>query len=390
MSVGIGRSITLSVLAPIGRELGLMEIQIGLISALTAMMFFFGGPYWGRRSEVIGRRKVMIIGLVGYGVTNLMFAMVVDAGLAHMLPILLVYPLMIILRMAFAGIASGMFPASQSYVAATTSPEERTSGIGLLNSAFGLGSILGPAMGSALVLVSLLAPMYVAAVLALICAVATWRYLPETPLRMAPPGVKKLHYTDLRMRPFMFIGFCTSYIMTTVHQVGAFYFQDLLHLNAAETAYRVGIALALMAVVSMAAQFLLIRPFRLTPRTLLRYGSPVIVIGLLVILLSSTLNWLLAGMVLVGFGLGFCQPGNASAATLKVQPHEQGGLGGIMMAANSVGFALGPLLGSALYHIKPQLPFAVALLMFVGITGYVMWLRIPDPGEYRPQTGDSV
>jgi len=383
LSVGIGRSVTLAVLAPIGRELGLMEIQVGLISALTAAMFFFGGPFWGRRCESMGRRKVMIIGLIGYAVTTLMFAAVVEAGLHGWMPILLVYPLMLLTRMAFAAVASGVFPASQSFVVATTSPQERTSGIALQNAAFGLGSILGPAIGGAMVLISLIAPLYVAALVALISAALIWMFLPEPPVRLAPPGVKKLHFTDPRIRPFLIINFFLSYVMATVHQVGGFYFQDVLHLTAAQTANRVGIALALMAVVTMGAQFLIIRPFRLTPKTLLRFGAPSVLAGVAVLILSSTLVPLLTGMVLVGLGLGFAQPGNAAAASLKVAPYEQGGLAGISMSAASLGFGLGPLLGATLYHSAPEAPFIVALAMMAGISCYVLWLSLPDPKEYK-------
>lgn len=383
LSVGIGRSVTLAVLAPIGRELGLLEIQVGLISAMTAAMFFFGGPFWGRRCESMGRRKVMIIGLIGYAITTIMFAAVVEAGLRSLLPLLIVFSLMLLTRMAFALVASGVFPASQSFVAVTTSPEQRTAGIALQNAAFGLGSILGPAIGGATVLISLIAPLYVAALVALVSAALIWLFLPEPPARLAPPGVKKLHFTDPRIRPYLIINFFSSYVMATVHQTGGFYFQDVLHLTAAQTASTVGIALALMAIVTMAAQFLIIRPFHLTPRVLLRFGAPSVMAGVAVLILSSTLIPLLVGMVLVGLGLGFAQPGNSAAASLKVAPYEQGGLAGISMSAGSLGFGLGPLLGAALYHFTPETPFIVALVMMAGITAYVMWLSIPEPKDYR-------
>ncbi|MEQ1888735.1 MAG: MFS transporter [Alphaproteobacteria bacterium] len=383
LSVGIGRSVTLAVLAPIGRELGLMEIQVGLISALTAAMFFFGGPFWGRRCESMGRRKVMIIGLIGYAITTIAFALTVEAGLHALLPILIVYPLMLITRMAFASVASGVFPASQSFVAVTTTPEERTSGIALQNAAFGLGSILGPAVGGAMVLISLVAPLYLAALVALISAALIWMFLPEPPQRVAPPGVKKLRFFDRRIRPYLIINFFTAYVMATVHQVGGFYFQDVLHLTAAQTARDVGIALALMAIVSMASQFLIIRPFNLTPKVLMRFGSPSVLAGVTVLIMSSTLIPLLIGMVLVGLGLGFAQPGNAAAASLKVAAYEQGGLAGISMSAASLGFGLGPLLGAALYHFAPEVPFYVAMVMMIGVTAYVFWLSIPDPNEYH-------
>ena len=163
LAVGIGRSVTLAVLAPIGRELGLLEIQIGAISTCTAIMFFFGGPFWGRRSEKMGRRPVMVIGFLGYGATTIAFAQVVEWGLTGTVTLLLIYPLMILTRVAFAALSSGVFPAAQAFVTTTTKVEDRTSGIALNSAAFGLGSILGPALGGILVYISLLAPLYVAA-----------------------------------------------------------------------------------------------------------------------------------------------------------------------------------------------------------------------------------
>ena len=123
-----GGSVTLAVLAPIGRELGLLEIQIGAISTCTAIMFFFGGPFWGRRSEKLGRRPVMVIGFLGYDAPTIAFAQVVEWGLTGTVTLLLIYPLMILTRVAFAALSSGVFPAAQAFVTTTTKVEDRTSG----------------------------------------------------------------------------------------------------------------------------------------------------------------------------------------------------------------------------------------------------------------------
>ncbi len=383
LAVGIGRSVTLAVLAPIGRELGLLEIQIGAISTCTAIMFFFGGPFWGRRSEKMGRRPVMVIGFLGYAATTVAFAQVVEWGLSGTVTLLLIYPLMILTRVAFAALSSGVFPAAQAFVATTTKAEDRTSGVALNAAAFGLGSILGPALGGVLVFISLLAPLYVAALLALICALMIWWLLPEPPRRPMPKGGKPLRFFDPRIRPQLLIGFCAAYTMATVHQVGGFYFQDVLGTTAAQTAQRIGMALAAMAIVSMGIQFLIIRPFKLRPKTLLRWGGPLTCAGGTVLLFAGSLWGLILGMVLAGMGLGMTMPGNSAAASLSVAPHEQGSLAGITMAANSLGFALGPILGTALYQIMPQIPYIVSLLISLGIAIYVFILPIPDPRDYK-------
>ena len=304
-------------------------------------------------------------------------------ALTATISLVVIYPLMIITRVAFAASSSGVFPAAQAFVTTTTRPEDRTAGVALNAAAFGLGSILGPALGGVLVYISLIAPLYVAAMLAFICAGLVWWLLPEPPRRPVPKGGKPLRFLDARIRAQLIIGFCASYIMATVHQVGGFYFQDILQIGAAETAQRIGIALAAMAVVSMGVQFLIIRPFKLKPRTLLRWGGPITVFGVTVLLFAGGLPELLIGMVLSGLGLGLTMPGNSAAASLAVSPHEQGSLAGIMMAGNSLGFALGPILGTALYQIVPQVPYIVALAISASVAVYVFCLKIPDPTDYR-------
>ena len=190
LSVGIGRSVTLAVLAPIGRELGLMEIQVGLISALTAAMFFFGGPFWGRRCESMGRRKVMIIGLIGYAITTLMFAAWSKPECMGLLPLLIVYPLMLLTRMSFAAVASGVFPASQSFVAVTTRPGRTHRGHcaaecrlwAWINIGSGGWRRHGADQPDRAALCG--------GVGGAVSAVLIWLFLPEPPTRVTPPGVR--------------------------------------------------------------------------------------------------------------------------------------------------------------------------------------------------------
>mgnify|MGYP001989458691 CR=1 FL=1 len=82
VAVGMGQTIVFAVLAPLGREVGLSEVQVGGIIAGSSIMFFFASPVWGRVSDRWGRRRVMLVGLFGYTAGTLVFASVFQAALA--------------------------------------------------------------------------------------------------------------------------------------------------------------------------------------------------------------------------------------------------------------------------------------------------------------------
>src|SRR5262249_60742154 len=101
------------------------------IFATSATLWVFVSPKWGRRSDVVGRRPVILIGLLGFALSMAMLATMIEIGLAKWLPVVAVYPLMVASRCLFALFGSGTGPASQAYVADRTTRAERTAGGGL-------------------------------------------------------------------------------------------------------------------------------------------------------------------------------------------------------------------------------------------------------------------
>src|SRR5262245_44816382 len=69
VSVGMGQSMLFSVLPPAARELGISPFQVSTIFATSASIWVFVSPAWGRRSDVAGRRAIIIVGLVGYALS---------------------------------------------------------------------------------------------------------------------------------------------------------------------------------------------------------------------------------------------------------------------------------------------------------------------------------
>ncbi len=85
MSTGMGQSLVFAILAPLGREVHLGELQITSIIALSALIFGLAAPHWGRLSDRIGRQPIMITGLVGYTVGTVLFTSVFYAGMTGLL-----------------------------------------------------------------------------------------------------------------------------------------------------------------------------------------------------------------------------------------------------------------------------------------------------------------
>ncbi len=103
MATGMGQSLVFAILAPLGREVHLRELQITSIIAVSALIFGLAAPRWGRTSDRIGRKPVIITGLVGYAVGTVCFASVFYAGLAGLLGGAALYGVLMVTRRCRAG-----------------------------------------------------------------------------------------------------------------------------------------------------------------------------------------------------------------------------------------------------------------------------------------------
>ena len=156
IAVGFGFTVLFAILGPLGREVGMSELQISSIIAASSLVVFLASPRWGRLSDRWGRKRVMVIGLFGYACGNLLFASVFHLTLIGALLPLTGYLLLMLTRVIHASVMSAIMPASSAYMADITSTATRTKGMGAVGAANNLGSILGPALGGLLAGVTLL------------------------------------------------------------------------------------------------------------------------------------------------------------------------------------------------------------------------------------------
>lgn len=360
----LGISILAPVLPPLMRELGLSELQGGLILTGSSIMWVIFSPWWGRRSDLSGRKPVMLLGLGGYALGVAIFAIVTQAGLDGVIAGATVTWLLLVGARLIVGVLfSAAGPAAQAWVADLSSGRQRTQAMGILASADGLATILGPALAALVVGFGLAAPIWLSALTPLLGLLLVWRLLPAAPA-MVQRGERapSLRISDPRLLPLLLVAFLVMAGLAVTQFTIGYLFQDRLGLDGVETARLVGLAVMASGVALLFAQMVLIQVFRLTPLTLLRLGIPLMFISLIALLPATDFAAMTLALVLMGLAVGMIMPGYRTAITFAVEPHEQGAAAGLANAVPGYSFIFGPPLGTALYGLNAASPYLVAAL----------------------------
>ncbi len=375
--IGLGQSMLFAILPPAAREIGLSPFQVSTIFASSAAIWVFVSPWWGRRSDRVGRRPIILIGLLGYALSMALLATMIKVGVAKLLPVMAVYPLMVASRCLFALFGSGTGPASQAYVADRTTRSERTAGVALVNAAMGLGETVGPGIGAALAALGLLTPLYLSAGLAVVSAAMIWLYLPEegAPHAHVVERPRKLSFRDPRVWPFLLVATSMQAVRATTVITLAFFLQDTLKLTSQQTVQYSGIGFVTLAVSGLFAQLILVQRFRPSARFMVRAGLPLMLAAFVLFAAGSSFVTYLLALVLLGLGIGLVRPGNAAAASLAVEPNEQGAAAGLVGGVSVIGNVFGPMLGTQLYQRWPIGPYLLNAVIMAGVFVYLLTNR---------------
>lgn len=375
MATAIGQSLVFAILAPLGREVNLAEVQITSIIAVSALVFALASPYWGRLSDRIGRKPVILIGLIGYTIGTVLFTSVFLAGLTGVLAGLSLYAVLLVARCSQSVIMSATSPSTTAYAADHTSPIERTAAMAKLGTANSLGMILGPAVSGALATLGLLAPLYFAGALAAGAALLVWWLLPAATSseRQSHVGRKKLRFLDARIRRFVLTTIALFTGFSAIQQTLGFQLQDTLGLSGVETAQYTGAALMVSAVFTFVVQVTVMQRLKLAPHVFVRTGLACLGLGALLVAGFTEFMMLAGGMALLGTGLGLSMPAITAGASMAVSAQEQGGAAGVISACPAVGFVTGPVIGGLVYPLAHFGPAVFSAIVF-GATILLLYL----------------
>lgn len=371
--MGMGQSLMFAVLPPVARNMGLSELQVGAIFAVSAVLWVIGSPYFGRRSDMWGRRPAIILGLTAYGISMIAFGLAVMAGLNGWVSLLVAYGLMVGARSIFGLFGSATVPAAQAYIADRSAPHERAAQLTTLTAAFGLGVTLGPGMVSVFTVFGLVAPFFAVAALGFLSALVVALFLQEQrPPREQRTRPHHLSRLDPRIRPFLAVGIMIGICQASTMQTAGFYAIDVLGMSVEESARRVGIALMGTAGAALFSQLVIVRRLHPAPRTMMLTGASCGLLAFLFLILGGSYGTLFVGLMLMGFTFGLVQPGAVTGASLTVGLGQQGAVTGLMATTGATGMIFAPFVGMPLYTWFPQAPYMFNLILICLALAFVV------------------
>jgi len=375
--VSMGQSVYWQTMPIIGREFNFSEIEINTLVSISAAMFIVFTPFWGRLSDKIGRKSVLLIGLTGYVLSNLIFLYSASLGLVGAVTGFSLLMILLISRIINSAIGAASRPASGAYVADVTSEEERSSGMGKFGAANNIGTILGPVLVGSLVGLNifgtqipqfgLLTPLIVMSLIMTLAAIFVFIYLPNNKTILSSEESRSKIVLDTRLKYLISIGIIIFTAFALVQSITAFYIQDRFNYDLDSTAQTTAILLGTMAFMAIVSQLTIVQLYKGSPLNLIKFSIPLLITSCLMIIFSPNFLLLFFGMATMGLGMGLASPGYTSAASLNANSDNQGAAVGLAMVAPGIGFALGPLISGFLYSTYINLPFIFILPLFLSL-----------------------
>ena len=372
--VSMGQSVYWQTMPIIGREFNFSEIEINTLVSISAAMFIVFTPFWGRLSDKIGRKSVLLIGLTGYVLSNLIFLYSASLGLVGAVTGFSLLMILLISRIINSAIGAASRPASGAYVADVTSEEERSSGMGKFGAANNIGTILGPVLVGSLVGLNifdaqipqfgLLTPLIVMSLIMTFAAIFVFIYLPNNKTVLSSEEPRSKIVLDSRLKYLISIGIIIFTAFALVQSITAFYIQDRFNYDLDSTAQTTAILLGTMAFMAIVSQLTIVQRYKGSPLNLIKFSIPLFITSCLMIIFSPNFLLLFFGMATMGLGMGLASPGYTSAASLNANKDNQGAAVGLAMVAPGIGFAVGPFLSGILYSTSMNLPFVFILPLY--------------------------
>lgn len=348
-------------------------VVFGLLMAAYSLMQFLFAPLLGRLSDRYGRRPVLFISLAGTVVGYLLFAF------QHSLAVLF-------LARIVNGIAGANVATAQAVIADVTKPEERAKGMGMVGAAFGLGFLLGPAIGGFSLAVSESAPgIFAACFSGLALLLAIWK-LPETwteERRYARVEHARGWFSFSRLWTAlghpkiglaMIIFFLASFAFSNFESTFALFLKGRMHLSNRDVTW-LFVYVGLLAVIIQGGLIgrLVVR---FGERALIMAGAIALVPAYLFMVFVPSIPWLMAVLPFLAIGAGFLNPALSSMVSRLSTADEQGGMLGVYQSVSSLARITGPFCGVYLFKsVGERWPFWVAtgvalMVLFLAATLY--------------------
>ena len=400
--VMIGFGITLPVLPFYVERLALkagasqqsIVLHVTLLTGVYALMQLVFAPLWGRWSDRIGRRPLILIGIAGYVIAQATFGLATSLWLLYAA------------RLVGGILSSATLPVSAAYVVDMTAKEERSRGMAWLGTAASLGVVVGPALGGLLsrrdwhfnwsaghfMVDSFSTPFFAAALLGLLTLLAALRWLPESlpatsaqdtsPVKDTSPDTKRDWRRLVKtLSPLLALTLAGQFALTMFEGTFALFAQAKFDFGPAEVGYVFVVCGLVMAVFQAGAVGLLAG--KVSEMIQIGTGFALMGTGSALLATAQTKFLVFAFVALLSLGMAFIAP-NLSALVSKRGGERQAGASlGVQNAANSLGQASGPLLGGVLFIWQINLPYLFSGAVLLALALVIGWKALD---KQRPGT----
>ncbi|MGD8627035.1 MAG: MFS transporter [Anaerolineae bacterium] len=359
-------------------SMGASATELGLLVAISPFIQLVASPLWGGVSDRRGRKPVLLVGLLGYGLSMLLFGLSTELWM------------LFVARGVGALLSAATMPTTMAYVSDSTSEQDRGGGMGVLGAAMGLGMVLGPALGGLLGSESLSTPFFLTAGVCLLTLLLVLFLLPESlpagarreaPGRTAPAFQVRALWRALSgpLGVLLVMAFLVSFALTNFQGIFGYYALKKFGYGTKE----VGWILTIVGLVSALTQGILTGP-------LTRRWGEAVVIKATLLAGAVTFGLLLAAnnlvTVLLTTGL-FALPNAllrpAVISLTSKQAEEQGLALGLNNSFNSLGRVVGPIWAGLIFDVNVNYPYiSGAAIMLAGFLASLVWL----PAEKAPGT----
>ncbi|WHY03567.1 MFS transporter [Neobacillus sp. DY30] len=353
--VMIGFGIIIPVLPFYAEEMGASPTQLGLLMAVYSLMQLIFAPFWGKLSDRIGRKPIMMIGIAGLSLSFFIQAMATDLWM------------LFAARIIGGVLSSANMPTAMAYVADITTPENRGKGMGIVGAAVGLGFVFGPAIGGIFSKSSMSMPFYLAGASSLITLVIIFFFLKES-LQKNNSNADQSR-TQSRWKAFsgpasvlFLLQLLISLSLSGLEATFAYFAAKKAGLGAAQLGY----IFMIMGFAGAMVQGGMVG--RLTKKygegTVIQGGIIVSAIGFGLILFVDSFTTAAIFLSIFGIGNGVIRPSVSSLLT-KTTDAGHGSATGLLSSFDSLGRIIGPPLGGWLFSLSIGLPYLSGAIISV-------------------------
>jgi MFS family permease len=387
----------LSLIPAIARESHIPDTLMVSVQTLAAAIGFFSVPIWATISDRSGRRKIILLGCLGFAISNIVTGIGTMMGVFHWTTPIIAFIVLVLGRSVHGLIGLAANPAAQAFIAERTPREKRTASLAALASSQGVGSIIGPAAAPLLIFTAagLAGPVLLAGILAFVTLVLLARDLPDdrpTDAVRATPAEKGAQWAvwrDPGVRPFMVYCVLLSICQIGNLQVLGFHLIDTLKIEPIKAQPFAGFAMMAGAAAALGVQLVLIPALKLAPARLLRLAPLLAIAGNLLMAVAPN-YWVIAvSFVIISAGYAFAMPGLSAGASLASSAESQGAAAGGIFSAYSIGVMMGPIIAMSLYHFVRPAPFLLNVLVLIGMFALALLDPALKSAGARPGPGIS-